>query len=182
MNLIPLSYLREERYRKWLKQVFFIILSIGVIGSFISMVLPFRIYALKEKVDRLKTDSMVSYNAQREEILKAIYEKEKFLKSLEEGREKLNLKRKAYFSDLEYIFSFSDSMLSLDQVSYGGYGKGWEAVGKSKELEFIKLYKESLLSIYGEEQLDFQIEKEGEDWYFSFLLTQEEGVVNENLE
>lgn len=182
MNLIPLSYLRGERYRKWLKRAFVMVLLIGVIGSLISILLPFRIYALQEEVARLKTDPIVEYSEQRDEMLKGLYEKEEFLKFLEEGRERLNVERQAYFEELEYIFSFSEAMLSLEQISYKGWGRGWEVVGSSKELELIKLYKESLLSIYGEEQLNFQIEKEGEVWHFSFTLVQEEGTSDETLE
>lgn len=182
MNLIPLSYLRGERYRKWLKGTFFIVLLIGVIGSLISILLPLRIYALQEEVARLKADTIVAHSDQREEMLKGLYEKEERLKSLEEGRGKLNLERAAYFLELEYIFSFSEAMLSLEQVAYEGWESGWKVVGKSRELEFIKLYRESLLSIYSEEELDFQIEKEGEVWYFSFVLVKEEGAKDEALE
>lgn len=182
MNLIPLSYLRGERYRRWLKGTFVVLLLIGVIGSLISILLPFRIYALQEEVVRLKADPIVAYSDQRNEMLKVLYEKEELLKSLEEGRKKLNIERGTYFLELEHIFSFSENMLSLEQVSYRGWGQGWEVVGSSKELEFIQLYKESLLSIYGEEELDFRVEKEGEVWYFSFALVQKERAADEAME
>ena len=94
----------------------------------------------------------------------------------------MNLERTAYFLELEYIFSFSEAMLNLEQVAYEGWESGWKVVGKSRELEFIKLYRESLLSIYSEEELGFQIEKEGEVWYFSFVLVKEEGAKDEALE
>lgn len=182
MNLIPLSYLKGERYRKWLKGTFFMVLLIGAIGSLISILLPFRIYALREEVARLKIEPIVVNSNNRDEMLKALYEKKELLKFLEGGSEKLNIERAAYFLELEHIFSFSENMLSLEQVSYKGWGQGWEVIGSSKELELIQLYKESLLSIYGEEEVEFQIEKEGEVWHFSFSLVKEEGAADEAME
>ena len=182
MNLIPLSYLRGERYRKWLKNMFIIGLLIGCIGSGMSILLPFKITTLQEEIETLKRNDAFDYREAREEVLGGIYEKEEVLKVLEEERQKINLEKKAYFLDLEYIFSLSQTMISLHQVIYNGHAHIWEVVGSSKELEYIKLYKESLLGVYGEQRLNFKMEKEGEEWFFSFKLAQDEEEWNETLE
>lgn len=175
MNLIPLAYQKNQRYKQLLGYSVACCTLMGLIGVSVTCLMPLEILTLEREVEHI----------QKAEVFKLIEERDRLQFEREHLVEEVNLLNEQYSHMQSEKQTFKDVLgdllmpplgfSNIVEIVFDSDVQSWYVIGKHSELKVLIEYEKMLKQKYGIDQVILQIEPKDKGWYFSLRLSLGEG-------
>lgn len=171
MNLIPLTYQKNQKYRQWIGYSIVCCILIGLMGVSTTCLMPLELLALEKEIECIQKAEVFTLLEERDKLQEALNTMQQKVDVLDGQYSHLQRNQQAFKAVLAHVLEYPVTPAHIVDISFERDAQVWHVIGKHSELKTLIAYEKFLKERYGEDQIILQIEPKEKMWYFSLKLS-----------